>query len=478
MRSNLRLRLTLWYVVVLAAVLVAFSVGIYALLSKSLHQRMEAGLRSAVDVTSLALNHETEEHLGRTEGEENFRLVLNTMYETSFPRPNISVWRDTELVAEKPGVAALTAQTVATHLASLKDVNGYAYKTLEVKGLRYRLAVKSAWVAYSQTRYLIVSNEALAPLESEMRSVSEILFGTVPACILLAALGGYFLARKSLAPVLGMARTADHITSMNLDERLPVQDSHDELGLLAESFNRVLDRLQESFRQQRQFMADASHELRTPMSVALIATQVSLEGSNKAPEALVDTLEVVQAQMLRLRSVVEGMFTLAQADSGVFQTTTTTFYLDEVLQESVRAGKVLGTARGIDVKVAQVSSEAEYSGDEGLLRQLLLILIDNGVKYTGADGQVEVSLVKSGGSYRIRVADTGPGVPSADQPYIFDRFYRADKARSRRQPGAGGGAGLGLAIGLWITQLHAGRLYLERSDSGGSVFCVELPVSR
>ena len=445
MRSNLRLRLTLWYVVVLAAVLVAFSVGIYALLSKSLHQRMEAGLRSAVDVTSLALNHETEEHLGRTEGEENFRLVLNTMYETSFPRPNISVWRDTELVAEKPGVAALTAQTVATHLASLKDVNGYAYKT---------------------------------PLESEMRSVSEILFGTVPACILLAALGGYFLARKSLAPVLGMARTADHITSMNLDERLPVQDSHDELGLLAESFNRVLDRLQESFRQQRQFMADASHELRTPMSVALIATQVSLEGSNKAQEALVDTLEVVQAQMLRLRSVVEGMFTLAQADSGVFQTTTTTFYLDEVLQESVRAGKVLGTARGIDVKIAQVSSEAEYSGDEGLLRQLLLILIDNGVKYTGADGQVQVSLVKAGGSYRIRVADTGPGVAPADQPYIFDRFYRADKARSRRQPGAGGGAGLGLAIGRWITQLHAGRLYLERSDSGGSVFCVELPVSR
>lgn len=144
----------------------------------------------------------------------------------------------------------------------------------------------------------------------------------------------------------------------------------------------------------------------------------------------------------------------------------------------MRAGKVLGTARGIDVKVGEVSMEAEYSGDEGLLRQLLLILIDNGVKYTSATGRVEVSLQKSGDDYRIRVADTGPGVALADQPYIFDRFYRADKGRSRRQPGAGGGAGLGLAIGRWITQLHGGQISLEQSDSGGSVFCVELPGSR
>jgi signal transduction histidine kinase len=210
--------------------------------------------------------------------------------------------------------------------------------------------------------------------------------------------------------------------------------------------------------------------------VALTATQVSLKGHRQRSEELYDTLEVVQSQMLRLRRVVEDMFTLAQADSGVFGPTRTAFYLDEVLLESVRAGRVLGHTREVDVQVGHLACEAEYDGDEGLLRQLLLILLDNAVKYTSAGGHVEVSLTASHGRYRICVADTGCGIPSADQPYIFDRFYRADKSRSRQQPGAGSGAGLGLAIAQWITHLHNGGIRLEKSDQHGSVFCVELPL--
>jgi signal transduction histidine kinase len=149
--------------------------------------------------------------------------------------------------------------------------------------------------------------------------------------------------------------------------------------------------------------------------------------------------------------------------------------LDEVLLESVRAGRVLGNARGVEIRVSFLAPEAEYVGDEGLLRQLLLILLDNAVKYTRSGGHVNASLEALPNAYRICVADTGCGIPSADQPFIFDRFYRADKSRSRRQPGAGSGAGLGLAIARWISRLHHGRIWLERSAPNGSLFCVELP---
>jgi heavy metal sensor kinase len=476
MRNTLRIRLTLWYVGALAAVLVIFSMGFYALLAKSFRQRMDGNLRSATEVTALALNHETEEHSGKTAGEENVRLVLNTMHQTSFPRPDISVWDGAQLVAEKPGIAGIPGGLVDAGLRQGNSPNAHSFVTIEWNSVRYRVAIANVWVPSSRAQYRVVANESLQPIEAEMRAVSEVLLVTVPICLMLAAAGGYFLARKSLAPVLGMARTAEQISSHNLERRLVVGNPQDELGVLADTFNRVFERLQQAFRQQRQFMADASHELRTPMSVALTATQVSLKGRRQGSGELYDTLEVVQSQMLRLRRVVEDMFTLAQADGGVFGPTRTTFYLDEVLLESVRAGRVLGHTREVDVQVGHVACEAEYEGDEGLLRQLLLILLDNAVKYTPAGGHVEVSLTASRGRYRICVADTGCGIPTADQPYIFDRFYRADKSRSRQQPGAGSGAGLGLAIAQCITNLHNGSIRLEKSDQHGSVFCVELPL--
>lgn len=478
MRRTLRVRLTFWYVGVFAAILITFSLGFYSLFDKSLRQRFDGNLHSATQVTALALNHETEEHLGKAAGEEDVRAVLNTMHQTSFPRPDIGVWEGSTLIAEKPGTAGLTASQVKEILGAYRPQQPTSFLTIEPQAGAYRVAVERVWVAYSRTEYLVIANEAVQPIDAELRTVLQVLLITVPVCLLLAAAGGYFLARKSLVPVLDMARAADQISSHNLDQRLSVGNPSDELGILAETFNRVFERLQSSFRQQRRFMADASHEIRTPVSVALTATQVSLENRGNQPEVLYDTLEVVQSQMLRLRRVVEDMFMLAQADSGVHAANKTTFYIDEVVLESARAAKVLGNARNVEIQVGPVASESEYIGDEGLLRQLLLILLDNAVKYTQPGGRVDVSLEATPSAYRIWVADCGCGIPSADQPHIFDRFYRVDKARSRRQPGAGGGAGLGLAIAQWITHLHSGRIWLERSDAQGSVFCVELPIYR
>jgi heavy metal sensor kinase len=473
MRKGLRIRLTLWYGAVLAAVLITFSLGFYSLLDKSLRQRLDGSLRSATQVTALALNHETEEHEGKAAGEENVRLVLNTMHQTSFPRPDISVWDGSRLVAEKPGIASVSGTLIQARRQKAQAAP--SFHTFEWNGVRYRVADYTVWVPFSRAQYRVVANESLQPIEAEMGTVSEILLITVPVCILMAAAGGYFLARKSLAPVLGMARTAEQISSHNLEQRLIVENPHDELGSLAETFNSLFERLQQAFRQQRQFMADASHELRTPISVALTAAQVSLTSRRQGIDELCETLEVVQSQMFRLRRVVDDMFTLAQADSGVYKLTRSTFYLDEVLQDSVRAARILGEARGVSVRAGQLAAERIYEGDEDLLRQLLLILLDNAVKYTPPTGTVEVSLTELPGAYKICVADTGIGIAVSDQPYIFDRFYRADKSRSRRQPGGGSGAGLGLAIAQWITHLHEGTIRLAQSDEHGSVFFVDLP---
>ena len=186
---------------------------------------------------------------------------------------------------------------------------------------------------------------------------------------------------------------------------------------------------------------------------------------------------MIQSQMLRLRRVIEDMFLLAQADSGGHRPTMTTFYLDEVLLDSIRAGKVLGNARGVEIRLGSIAKETVCKGDEGLLRQLFLILLDNGVKFTAEGGAVDVSLIATEGQFIVRFADTGCGIPPEDVPRIFDRFYRVDKSHSRRHPGAGSGAGLGLAIARWITDQHQGAIRVEKSNETGSVFCVELPAT-
>ncbi len=475
MRSTIRFRLTVWYLVVLAAILVVFSLGVYSLAAKNLLQRLDGNLRSAVQVTALSLNHEIEEHGGKAEGEKSSREVLNTMHQTSFPRVGISIWEGTRLVAGKPGLAAASASDVG----SLSSINPEDLdETMSIQGKQYRVHATDVFVASANSRYRVVANESIEAIDAELRTLQEILLFIVPACLLLAAAGGYFLAKKSVAPVLAMARTAEQIGSYNLDQRLPVANPNDELGLLADTFNRLFARLQEAFLQQRQFMTDASHELRTPLSVALIATQVNLHKRTNDLGEVYETLDVVQAQLLRLRRVVEDMFTLAQAETGVYQPMVTTFYLDEVITESVKAARILGSGRQIRIKTDLSIPELAYRGDEGLLRQLFLILLDNAVKYSPIYGEIAVSLSRHQQNYLITVADQGSGIPESAQPRIFDRFYRVDKSRSRNEQGAGGGAGLGLAIARWIAQLHEGRITLEHSTAQGSVFAVHLPISR
>ena len=327
-------------------------------------------------------------------------------------------------------------------------------------------------LAPMRRQYEIVVSRSLTPLLGELAADRKFLFIAVPLGALIAGITGWFLARKSLAPVLAMSSQAHRIGVRNLDERLPVVNPRDELGKLAATFNDLLSRVSGAFEAQRRFMADASHELRTPISVVRTTASVTLSKEHREEEEYRKAVAIVEAQARRLSRIVEDMLRLARADSGHFTLQPRRFQMDETLLETAQAAIVLASNKGIRIAIEDVP-EAPFYGDEDLLRQMMLNLVDNAVKYTPERGEVRLALTKASGTYLIRVSDNGSGIPRGAQPFIFDRFYRVDKAYS---PGQGAGVGLGLAIARWIAEIHGGSLRLEGSDQNGSSFVVVLPL--
>jgi heavy metal sensor kinase len=316
-----------------------------------------------------------------------------------------------------------------------------------------------------------VTSRSLTPLLGELDTDRLVLSIAVPLGLLLAGLGGWFLARKSLAPVLAMSEQAHRIGAENLDQRLPMVNPRDELGRLAGTFNDLLSRLSSAFGVQRQFMADASHELRTPLSVIRTTTSVTLEKDRRSEEEYRGALAIVDGQSRRLTRIVDDMFKLARADAGRLTLHQHALYLDELLREMARAASVLGASKDVTVHLPSLPESPCY-GDEDLLRQMISNLLDNAVKYTPRGGSVTLNLQRSNGSYYVSVSDTGIGIPMEAQAHVFERFYRVDRSDS------GAGAGLGLAIARSIAETHGGRLELERSDERGSTFVAVLPASQ
>jgi signal transduction histidine kinase len=272
-----------------------------------------------------------------------------------------------------------------------------------------------------------------------------------------------------------MSERARLIGAKSLDQKLPVANPRDELGQLTVTFNELLARLDAAFTQQRQFMADASHELRTPLSVIRTTTGVTLDQPHHDESEYRDAVSMIDEQARRLTRIVEDMFTLARADAGRYPLRKSKFYLDELIEEAVRAASVLASGKRVTINVVN-SSEALFYGDEDLLRQMILNLLDNAVKYAPEGSAVSLSLTRQRGYYLIEVSDAGPGIPAEAQSHIFERFYRVDKARSRSKGAVGGGGGLGLAIARWIAESHEGSLRLARSDKSGSAFVASLPI--
>lgn len=314
--------------------------------------------------------------------------------------------------------------------------------------------------------------EPLLSYDRALHHFEELLWRWLPGLVVLATLGGYWISRRALAPVDRITQDVRAISASNLSARLAVPAAKDELQRLTETLNQMLERIESSFNRIRQFTADASHELRAPLTLIHTAAEFSLR-RDRSREELLDAMRKVLRESKRTTELVNNLLLLARADASTVAFEPGPVSLTALLTELRDQASTLAASRHIVISFELPSQAIEVAGDADSLSRLCLILIDNAIKYTLPGGQVSVELRSETDSALIVIRDTGIGMAKDDLPLIFDRFWRADKVRSREI----GGTGLGLSIARWIIEQHKGAVTVESEPGSGSTFSVRLPKS-
>ncbi|MGA9767979.1 MAG: ATP-binding protein [Blastocatellia bacterium] len=462
MFNSVRARLTLWYIFVFGSLLVGFSILIYVLLSRSLNARFDHSLSNTAQATMAEYLVEITELGGNVEAG-----AAETLEELQFPNTYTVIFTDDKLLASN--FPESEKHILPQILSSARSADGPAsFQTIKGFGEDgARMAVVQ--VKSNGRNFYAGVAEPLHGLAEQMETIRRIFYVGLPATLLIAGISGFLLAKKSLSPMIEMSEQAKRIGATNLEERLTVSNPGDELGRLAETFNELLSRLDRSFEQMREFMADASHELRTPLSIIRGEADVALSLDRNATEYK-EALAIIQDEARRLSFIVDDMLALARADAGQHPLRFEEFYMNDLVEDACRAAQVLAVRKGVMLRL-DLNEDIAFCGDEVLLRRLIMNLLDNAIKYTPAGGSVSVRLISERDRVKFIVSDTGIGIPAESAPYIFERFYRADKARSR----ADGGSGLGLAIARWVAEAHKGSIDLVSNPDHGSKFVVSLP---
>ena len=453
MFNSIRTKLTLWYLAILALVIVAFAVSTYFLIVRTLDKNTEMRLAEMAENFKVAVNSEQSDEDDKPTPEQTISEAMNEFHYQDF---KFAVFSNNE---------KLVATTAENELPT-PNFND-SFSTVQSKNENFRVFSKQLNVGQNQFKLCVYGN-----LKDQLKlknRLFNIFLLTVPLTILLAGLGGYFLARKSLQPIVEMSNQAKQITSQNLHERLPIANEKDELGNLGAVFNELLNRLDTAFEQQKRFMADASHELRTPLAIVRGESEVALSKTTRTTAEYQESLAIVHDESKRLTKIVEDLFTLARADSGQFKTHFAEIYVDEIVADCVRSIRTLAEKRRIEIDIK--SEETQIKGDEKLLHRLFLNLLDNAVKYNLDNGKISVVIENK----QVIITNTGLKIAENEQSKIFERFYRVDKARSRSEETNTSGAGLGLSIAKWIAELHQAKLELLKSDENESIFAVTFP---
>ena len=319
--------------------------------------------------------------------------------------------------------------------------------------------------------FVVEEGGSIASMEATLHAWLTVLILGLALLICGAVLGGAWLVQRALQPVGQITRSAEHITSRNLSERLPVPQTRDEIERLSTALNNMIRRLDEGFQQTQRFFADASHELRTPLTII----QGELEATSKNPElkpndraAALSTLDEVE----RLKNIVEGLFALSRLDAGQAQESITAVNLSDLAAITADQMSLMAEDKKISIR-CRCAKPVIVQGDRARLKQVLVNLLDNAIKYTADGGLIDLSVNQDAHHAVLEVTDNGFGIPAEALPHVFDRFFRADKARSREM----GGAGLGLSIVKSICAAHRGQVRVYSQEGAGSRFVVELPLA-
>jgi signal transduction histidine kinase len=427
---------------------------------RTLEERQRGELRSILDVVATSIRHEIDEHGGRLEGEKSFAEVMQTLHKFTFPQHSIAVYNQGRLI----GAHAAASVALPGPLASSRP-GEFSYQ--EIGGVTQ--AATSIEVAPVGTAYQLAVAESKEHMRQDAQLLANAFLLLIPLMALPAMLGGYLLARRSLAPVVSMADSAARFSAETLEQRLEVGNPHDELGHLAATFNALLGRLALAFTRQRSFMADASHELRTPVSISLTTAQTVLAASHRSEADYRDALSTIERQMRRISRIVSDLLLLAKADVGQLPLHREHFYLEDLLDDVAASARVLAARSSVELSFAP-APEIQLHADPQLLAQLLLNLLDNAIR-ASAPGQrvevlVELLIASEPEGLEIRVCDHGPGIPAEQLPHVFERFYT-----TRRQEGTG----LGLAIARYIAESHGGHVTIEASSAEGTRLLFRLP---
>jgi len=458
--KSFRFRLTAWYLAFFSLLFVLFSIFLYGILSRELQNRLDDTLLSQATTTASLFLDEMQEMQG-----DHFKAAAEAVSEMRLRGSTVAVFDGSKLLASSAPVVRAEFEAVAAQA----EAGSQPDFVLAMPHLGKYGAHAAAHRIDEGHPYLTLAVEPLDSIVASLQVVRGVLFLGLPFLLALAGIGGYWLSTRSLAPLGWMAEQARQITGSNLHTRLDIGDAADELTVLAASFNELLSRLDQSFESMRRFVADASHELRTPISVIRGEADVALSHDRAAGEYR-ESLAIVLDESRRLSRLVDDLLNLARADAGHVRLQVRDFYFNDLLAECCRSVQTLAAARHIDLE-CRACGDVPFRGDEELLRRLVVNLLDNAIRYTPAGGKVSAELEVQSGDVRVRVSDTGVGIAPEAASHIFERFYRADKARSRGD----GGFGLGLSIVKWIAESHNGGVELTSRPEAGSTFTVTLP---
>jgi heavy metal sensor kinase len=457
MLRSIRVRLTLWYVLLLAVILAVFSGGVYFALRWSLYNNLEDALDTRADTLFGVITVEdgvpTLDPLqapADPQG-EHFVRVFDPGADLTFDNTD-----GNSVTIDQAAVAA--ALRGAASVES-EDWNGDGVRVLTTPIRRDSDIVGVLQVGQSDEDVL-----------DTLQVLLIIIAVAYPLTLIVTSAGGAFLASRALAPIDRLTQVARQISAEDLSRRLDMKLPDDEVGRLAQTFNDMIARLDEAFRRQRQFTADASHELRTPLTALKGQAEVALQ-REREPVEYREVLASVNAQVDRMIRLVGSLLTLARADAGQMTIAREAVDLGQLVADAAEQLTPVAHEKGVEMEV-QAGPRIRLLADEDLLLQLTLNLLDNAVKYTPVGGIVGVAWALENGSAVLRVSDTGPGIPREHLPHVFDRFYRVDASR-----GASAGAGLGLSISKWIAEVHGGTIAVESASGRGSTFIVRLPLA-
>ncbi|MCX6545763.1 MAG: ATP-binding protein [Acidobacteria bacterium] len=461
-RWSIRARLTVWVATVLGLVLVVLAASTWWTLQESFAEAIDKGLVARVTAIGRFLDQQT--------GPASMQEMEDDLREYVTLDPGWNLVRITGLgiavLYKSPAFDDAALPPAGPELAA----GGRVFHDVQMKGRPLRM-ITARLVARHQT-YTVDVALPLGELQEALDQFKWAVLILVPCGILAAALGGYWISRRALAPVDRIASTARSITPQDLGRRLDVPATGDELQRLTETLNAMLDRLEAAFRETTRFTADASHELRSPISVIRTSAEIALRRERSVAEYR-EALSGILHESERTSVLVQDLLTLTRADAGVDILQRTPLDLRVLLDDLHGSLSTLCAHASLDLNVELPEQPVPASGDAAALGRLVRILVDNAVKYTPAPGRVTVSLRATSDGAIIEVADTGIGISADDLPRVFDRFYRADKARSRDS----GGGGLGLSIAKWIAEQHGAGIAVESDPGHGCRVKVTLPLA-